>query len=105
MGCPAITFASANHKVHGACELLDGVNGTPHDGTDLRSQLDAIEDQAREYVADRSGFKNRLLDVCRRLQPEALQLGEVAADALRKRSAGGSPGVSGRETIDGRDCA
>jgi polysaccharide pyruvyl transferase WcaK-like protein len=106
MGCPAITFASANHKVHGACEILDGINGTPYDGTDLRSQLDAIEDQAREYVTHRAEFKNRLLDICRRLRPEALQLGEVAADALRRSSTGGSSqGVSGREAIEGRDCA
>jgi len=43
VGCPSITFASANHKVHGACEILDGIVGSPYDGTDLRSQMDAIE--------------------------------------------------------------
>jgi polysaccharide pyruvyl transferase WcaK-like protein len=103
VGCPAITFASANHKVHGACEMLDGVIGSPYDGTDLRSQLDAIEDHAREYVANRAEFGGRLIDICRRRRPEALQLGEVAADALRRRSTAGSPRrVSAPVSVEGK---
>jgi len=104
MGCPAITFASANHKVHGACEMLDGVIGSPYDGTDLRSQLDAIEDRAREYVANRAEVGGRLLDICRRRRTEALQLGEVAANALRRRSTNGLPRrVAARASVDGKD--
>jgi polysaccharide pyruvyl transferase WcaK-like protein len=91
VGCPSITFASANHKVHGACEILDDLNGSPYDGTDLRSQLDAIEDRARQYCANRAQFRDRLLDICSRRRLEAFQLGEVASDALRRSSAAVSP--------------
>ena len=106
VGCPSITFASANHKVHGACEILDGIVGSPYDGTDLRSQMDAIEGRAREYVTNRTELRGRLIDVCRRRRPEALRLGEVAADALRSSSTGGSPRrVSAPVSIEGWDCA
>jgi Polysaccharide pyruvyl transferase len=92
VGCPSITFASANHKVHGACEILDGILGSPYDGTDLRSQMGAIEDRARMYVTNRTEFGGRLIDVCRRRRTEAFQLGEVAADALRRSAPVGSSG-------------
>jgi polysaccharide pyruvyl transferase WcaK-like protein len=103
VGCPTITFASANHKVHGACEMLDGVIGSPYDGTDLRSQLDAIEDRAREYVANRAELRGRLLEVCRRRRPEAFQLGEVASDALRRSTAGSPRRASARVSVEGED--
>jgi hypothetical protein len=93
MGCPSITFASANHKVHGACEMLNGIVGSPYDGTDLRSQLDAIEGRAREYVTNRIEIGGQLTDLCRRRRTEARALGEVAAGALRRSSTSGSPRV------------
>ena len=46
-GCPSITFGSTNHKVHGACEMLDGLVGSPYDSTRLLPDLDAIAGHAR----------------------------------------------------------
>jgi hypothetical protein len=86
--------------------MLEGIIGSPYDGTHLRSQTDAIEDRAREYVANRAEYTRRLLDVCRRLRPETLQLGEIAADALRRSSDGGSPRqVAARVAVEGEDRA
>jgi len=89
MGCPSITLASANHKVHGVCEILDGLVGLPYDGTHLRPQLDTIEQHARSYVANRAEVTDRLLDVCRRHGHDALRLGALAAHALDGRGLGG----------------
>ncbi|MGH8984779.1 MAG: polysaccharide pyruvyl transferase family protein [Acidimicrobiia bacterium] len=90
MTCPSITFGSANHKVHGACEMLEGLVGSPYDGTHLRPQLDAIEQQARTYVKDRSDLRDRLQEVCHRRRSEALQLGRLAAGELRMDATGRS---------------
>jgi polysaccharide pyruvyl transferase WcaK-like protein len=83
VGTPAITFASANHKVHGACEMLDGLAGTPYDGTYLRPDLDAIEADARWRVENRSAAKERLLELCEVRRREAFELGGLVADAWR----------------------
>ena len=88
MGCPSITFSSSSHKVHGACEMLDNIIGTPYDGTDLRTHLDAIEQQARGYVEHRDDLRARLLELCARRRAEALEIGELAADVLRRHAAG-----------------
>jgi polysaccharide pyruvyl transferase WcaK-like protein len=86
MGCPTIALASTSHKVHGACEMLDGVVGSPYDGTYLRPQFDAIEQRARAYIADRDDVSLRLLDVCRRRRSEAFRTGQLAADASQRQS-------------------
>ena len=83
MGCPSIAFGGSTHKVHGACEWLEGLVREPFDGTDLRSQIEAIEDQARAYVTDRDGLREQLLKVSGHRRSEALQLGQLAAEALR----------------------
>jgi polysaccharide pyruvyl transferase WcaK-like protein len=90
VGCPTIAFASSSHKVHGTCEMLDHLVGAPYDGTDLRSHLDAIEQHARSYVERRSELRNRLQELCRVRQSEALQIGRLATGALRSaaKSAG-----------------
>ena len=64
MGCPTIAFGSSSHKVHGACEMLDNLVGSPYDGTDLRTELDAIADQAAVYIENREGFAERLRATC-----------------------------------------
>ncbi len=88
MGVPSITFASASHKVHGACEMLEGLAGSPHDPTDLRPRLRAIEEQARSYVQNRDHLRGRLQEVCGRRRSEVLGLGRLAADVARRRTAG-----------------
>jgi polysaccharide pyruvyl transferase WcaK-like protein len=82
MGCPAITFASASHKVHGACEMLSGLVGSPYDGTHLVPQLEAIQHHARHYVEHRHELKRKLEEVCARRRLEVQGLGRLAADAL-----------------------
>ncbi len=89
MGCPSIIFGSTNHKVHGACEMLEGLVGSPYDGTYLRPHLGAIEEQAGAYVKDRDGLRDRLQDVCRRRRSEVAELGrlvaaELSTDAVRE---------------------
>jgi hypothetical protein len=83
MGCPSITFGSTTHKVHGACEMLEGVVGSPYDGTDLLPRLDAIERQARAYTERRFDVRDRLQEICGRRRAEALELGRLVADVMR----------------------
>lgn len=85
VGTPSITFASANHKVHGACEMLDGVAGTPFDGTYLRPDLDTIEARARECVQRRDELREQALEVCSRRRTEVAGLGDFAARVIRQR--------------------
>jgi len=89
MGIPSITFASASHKVHGACEMLEGLVGSPHDPTDLRPRIAAIEEQARSYVQNRGQLRDRLQEVCGRRRSEALGIGRLAADVIGRRTAAG----------------
>jgi hypothetical protein len=82
MGCPSVTFASTNHKVHGACEMLDGIIGVPFDSTDLRVCTPAIEQLAANYVARRDEVRAELLDVCARRRSEVGGLSGVIASTL-----------------------
>jgi polysaccharide pyruvyl transferase WcaK-like protein len=88
MGRPSITFASASHKVHGACEMLEGLVGSPYDPTDLRPRLRAIEEHARSYLQNRDQLQDRLREACTRRRSEALGLGQLAADVVRRRAGG-----------------
>jgi polysaccharide pyruvyl transferase WcaK-like protein len=89
MGIPSITFASASHKVHGACEMLEGLVGSPYDPTDLRPRIRAIEEHARSHMQNRDHLRERLQEVCSRRRSEVLGLGRLAADVVRHRTAGG----------------
>lgn len=87
VGCPSITVGSTNHKVHGACEILEGLNGSPFDGTDLRTELDAIVARATELVGAREQVRQDLLAVCDRRRSEAIALGTYVMDRVRQPSA------------------
>ena len=95
MGCPSITFGSTSHKVHGACEMLEGWSGSPYDGTDIRLQLDAIEKQARFYVENRSDLRDRLQETCRRRGSEAFEIGQLVTTSLRRDVVGQSDVTAG----------
>ncbi len=82
VGCPSIALASSSHKVHGTCEMLDGLIGTPFDGTDLRSCFEAIETTAARHVERRATLEIELQALCDRRRTEAQQLGDVVAGAL-----------------------
>jgi len=88
VGCPSISFGSTTHKVHGACEMLEGLAGSPYDGTDLRPQLDSIEHQARAYADQGHDLRDQLQEVCRRRRAEVLELGGLVEDALRPDTRG-----------------
>ena len=90
MGCPTIAFGSSSHKVHGACEMFDNLVGSPYDGTDLRTELDAIADQAAVYIENREGFAERLRATCQRRRDEAFELGNFALNSLHAPSEVGS---------------
>jgi len=83
VGCPSITFGSTTHKVHGACEMLEDLVGSPYDGTDLRSRLDAIVRQARTYADRRADVRDQLHEVCEHRRSEVLELGGLVESALR----------------------
>ena len=80
MGCPSITLASTSHKVHGTCEMLEGLIGTPFDGTDIRSCLDAIEATGMTT----SSRVRRFGSSCKRFAivaaPSAYELGDIVAE-------------------------
>jgi hypothetical protein len=82
MGCPTIALASASHKVHGICELLDGLVGMPFDGTDLRSDLDAIKEQAAHYVSVADTLGPDLRAKAQQLGAAAWETGELVKAAL-----------------------
>jgi len=90
MGVPSITFASASHKVHGACEMLEGLVGSPYDPTHLRPQIRAIEEQARSYVQNRDRLRDQLQEVCGRRRDEALGVGRLAAEVIQQHRTAGS---------------
>jgi hypothetical protein len=83
VGTPSITLASANHKVHGTCEVLDGLCGVPYDGTHLRPDFDRIVADANRHVSNRAGVREALLTLCERRRAEAYDLGPFVADAWR----------------------
>jgi polysaccharide pyruvyl transferase WcaK-like protein len=83
VGCPSITLGSTTHKVHGACEMLEGLIGSPYDGTDLLGSLDGIVEQARHAVDRRTALHDELLAACARRRAEVLELGDLVAGALR----------------------
>ena len=85
MGCPSIALGSTSHKVHGACEMLENVVGSPYDGTALRRDLESIAHRASTYVQDRAGWADRLQEVCARRRAEVTGLGELVNDVLRSR--------------------
>lgn len=87
MGVPSITFASASHKVHGACEMLEGLVGSPYDPTDLRPRIQAIEEHARSYMQNRDKLHDQLKEVCGRRRSEVLGIGRLAAGLVRHRTA------------------
>lgn len=84
VGCPSITFASTNHKVHGVCELLEGQIGTPFDSTDLESSMEAITAQAADYVAHQSSLRPRLAASAARLGEATLEMGEIVKAVLAR---------------------
>jgi polysaccharide pyruvyl transferase WcaK-like protein len=86
MGCPSIALGSSSHKVHGACEMLDNLVGSPYDGTDLLSNLDTITQHAGTYVQSRAEFADQLQDVCGRRRAEAFGLGELVTNLVRTRA-------------------
>jgi hypothetical protein len=62
--------------------MLDGLVGTPFDGTDLRSTFDAIETTAARHLERRATLRIELQALCDRRRTETRQLGEVVAEAL-----------------------
>jgi hypothetical protein len=78
-----VALGSTSHKVHGVCEMLEGVVGTPYDGTDLRHQIGSMADQAGGYVARRDEYAVRLREVCETRRSEAAGLGGLVRSALR----------------------
>ncbi len=77
VGTPSISFATSSHKVHGSCEVLEGINGSPFDGTNLREQMDAILDRARLYLADRGEIRRRLRTLALRHRETTAELGAI----------------------------
>jgi len=95
VGCPSITFASANHKVHGACEILDGLVGFPYDGQIFVPSLMPSNSRRGSYVANRDQLTDQLLDICSRRRLDALRLGELATHALADEGLVGGAGLGG----------
>jgi polysaccharide pyruvyl transferase WcaK-like protein len=84
VGTPSLTFASSSHKVHGVCELLEGQIGEPYDGTDLKSQMDAIGAHASRYVAEAPTLRPRLQEIAVRLGEATSEMGDMVSGALSR---------------------
>jgi hypothetical protein len=85
VGCPSIAFASTSHKVHGVCELLEGLAGTPYDGTDLWTCSPEIIQRARGYLKDNAGLRDRLRAAATRLGEAAGEVGVLVRGCLKSR--------------------
>jgi polysaccharide pyruvyl transferase WcaK-like protein len=83
VGCPTIALASSSHKVHGTCEMLDDVLGSPYDGTALLPEIDGIVARGRSYADDRDAWRARMQEICERRRREAWGLGDFVVSALR----------------------
>jgi len=86
VGCPSITLASTNHKVHGACEMLDGVLGAPYDSTYLVPELAEIAQRAQGYARDRAAWGDRLRAICAQRRTEAMGIGDLVDRVARGRT-------------------
>jgi polysaccharide pyruvyl transferase WcaK-like protein len=82
VGCPTIALASGSHKVHGACELMEGAVGMPYDGTDLRSCTPEIVARTRGYVAGPETLRAQLASRAEQLSADALAVGKMVSDVL-----------------------
>lgn len=81
-GCPTIALAGASHKVHGVCELLDGLVGTPYDSTDFRSNIEAIKRRAGDYVSNQHTLRPALQGKAHELGEATLEMGQMVNAAL-----------------------
>lgn len=86
-GCPTLTLGAVTDKVHGACEMFDGLLGETYDGTDLRPRIPDLVEHARGYVAAGEPLRDALLAVSRRRHEEAMEHGRIVAGLLAHRSA------------------
>lgn len=85
MGCPSLALGSSSHKVHGACEMLDGAVGVPFDGTHLVPRLDDVIAQATTYVRDRDAIATRLRGISEQRRSEVAGLGRLVAESVGGR--------------------
>jgi polysaccharide pyruvyl transferase WcaK-like protein len=85
VGCPSIALAGTTFKNHGLCEMLEGQMAGPFDSTDLWSCLDAIKQQAAEYVAADGSARQRLQARAARLAAQSFELGSTARAVLGRR--------------------
>ena len=83
VGCPAVAFAGASHKVHGVCELLDGLVGQPYDSGELGALIDEIVDRCTEIVSRGRDLREQLIERSQVLGRETAALGDMLADILR----------------------
>jgi len=90
-GCPTITLGAVTDKVHGACEMLDGLLGETYDGTDLRPRIADVAAHARRYVAAGDGLRAQLLAVTAQRHEQAMEHGRIVADLLARRPGGPGP--------------
>lgn len=87
VGCPAISLGTTSHKVHGISELL-GFE-TPYDGTDLRSNIEAIKAHAARHLAAGPALRDQIKKNSARLGVESLEMGVIVRDVLAKRATSG----------------
>jgi polysaccharide pyruvyl transferase WcaK-like protein len=86
MGCPSVPLASGSHKIHGACELLDGLAGMPFDGTDLRNCTPEIVQCARSYLERLPTLRSQFAAAATRLAAQALEVGTMVRQVLDSHS-------------------
>ena len=86
VGCPTIAFSSANHKVHGACELIANGTPPPFDSTDLRSQTSDILAHARALSGNQTELRAKLKARALELAHDSAGLGYLVRDTLAARN-------------------
>ncbi len=77
VGCPIIPLASSSHKIHGLCELLEGVIGDPLDPTDLLRQEEKIFRKAESFVLEGDESQAALKSIAANLRQHSAELGDM----------------------------
>jgi polysaccharide pyruvyl transferase WcaK-like protein len=86
VGCPFIPLSTNNHKMSGACELMEW-SVPAQDSTALRACTDVIRNHAVRFTRDRDRWADHLTRVCDRLRNEAARNAVLIEKVIAARSA------------------
>jgi hypothetical protein len=95
VGCPFVPMTNNNHKVSGACELLQWHRTEPFDATWLKHGQAEIVAEARRILNERVELSRSLIERSNRLRSDVTKLGERIAEIARRANGERAPATVG----------